>query len=212
MQSLKSDELLKSDEERRGALRRHLYHIAKVQTGPGNEPRACRVLDISDTGVRLDIILGVRSAERVRLGSFRQHRREMQGDFGGATMSLAPNSLVEIIASYGGDGHGVPGTPAVRREPFVLISSKVHLGAAQTPPEGMPCNLSVCCGPCRLARKTSNGRSSIAYEDALRALQLSSRTDPITTIIAQRIIEAAKTGVRDLAELCALAIKDLRVP
>jgi hypothetical protein len=49
---------LKSDEERRGALRRHLYHIAKVQTGPGNEPRACRVLDISDTGVRLDIILG----------------------------------------------------------------------------------------------------------------------------------------------------------
>ena len=55
-------------------------------------------------------------------------------------------------------------------------------------------------------------RLSIAYEDALRALQLSSRTDPITTIIAQRIIEATKTGVRDSAELCALAIKDLRVP
>lgn len=55
-------------------------------------------------------------------------------------------------------------------------------------------------------------RLSVAYEDALRALQLSSRTDPITTIIAQRIIEAAKTGVQDSAELCALAIKDLRVP
>jgi len=38
------------------------------------------------------------------------------------------------------------------------------------------------------------------------------RTGPITTIVAQRIIEAAKTGVRDSAELCALAIKDLRVP
>jgi hypothetical protein len=53
---------------------------------------------------------------------------------------------------------------------------------------------------------------SIAYEDALGALQLSSRNDPITTIIAQRIIEAAKKGERDPAQLCALAIKDLRVP
>jgi hypothetical protein len=51
-----------------------------------------------------------------------------------------------------------------------------------------------------------------AYEDALIKLQLSNRTDPITTIIAQRIIEAAKTGVRDPAQLSAMAIKDLRVP
>ncbi len=51
-----------------------------------------------------------------------------------------------------------------------------------------------------------------AYEDALTKLQLSNRSDPIATIIAQRIVEAAKTGVRDSAELCALAIKDLRVP
>ncbi len=51
-----------------------------------------------------------------------------------------------------------------------------------------------------------------AYEDALRALPLSNRTDPITTIVAERIIEAAKTGVRDPGRLCALAIKDLRVP
>jgi hypothetical protein len=53
---------------------------------------------------------------------------------------------------------------------------------------------------------------SIAYEDALGALQLSDRADPITTIIAQRIIEAAKKGERDSAQLCALAIKDLRIP
>jgi hypothetical protein len=38
------------------------------------------------------------------------------------------------------------------------------------------------------------------------------RTGPITTIVAQRIIEAAKAGARDSAELCALVIKDLRVP
>jgi hypothetical protein len=51
-----------------------------------------------------------------------------------------------------------------------------------------------------------------AYENALTKLQLSNRTDPITTIIAERIIEAAKTGVRDSDQLCTMAIKDLRVP
>ena len=50
-----------------------------------------------------------------------------------------------------------------------------------------------------------------AYEDALRTLQLSNRDDPVTTIIAQRIIEAARTGERNPAELRMLAIKDLRV-
>jgi hypothetical protein len=53
---------------------------------------------------------------------------------------------------------------------------------------------------------------STAYEDALRALELPDRDDPITQIIAQRIIEAAKTGVRDPVKLCNLAVKDLRVP
>ena len=51
-----------------------------------------------------------------------------------------------------------------------------------------------------------------AYEDALRALELADRSDPVTTIVAERIIEAAKTGERDPAQLCAMAIKDLRVP
>jgi hypothetical protein len=53
---------------------------------------------------------------------------------------------------------------------------------------------------------------TLAYENALRALELSNRTDPVTTIIAQRIVEAAKTGVRDPDQLCTMAIKDLRVP
>ena len=45
---------------------------------------------------------------------------------------------------------------------------------------------------------------SIAFEDAPGAPHLSKRTGPIITIIVKRIIEAAKAGVRDSAELCAL--------
>lgn len=53
---------------------------------------------------------------------------------------------------------------------------------------------------------------ALAYENALVALQIADRSDRITNIIAQRIIEAAKAGERDPAALCALAIKDLTVP
>ena len=55
-------------------------------------------------------------------------------------------------------------------------------------------------------------RLSTAYEEALRLLQLSDRSDPITQIIAERIIQAAQTGVHEPSEICRLAIKDLRVP
>jgi hypothetical protein len=53
-----------------------------------------------------------------------------------------------------------------------------------------------------------------AYEGALRLLQLANRTetDPINEIVAKRIIDAAKTGIRDPEELCAWAIKDLTIP
>jgi hypothetical protein len=51
-----------------------------------------------------------------------------------------------------------------------------------------------------------------AYEDALRALKLNDRDDPITQLVAKRIIEAAQTGLRDPDSLCATAIKDLSVP
>jgi hypothetical protein len=55
-------------------------------------------------------------------------------------------------------------------------------------------------------------RLSTACEEALRLLQLSDRTDAATQIIARRIIQAAQSGLRDPAEICRLAIKDLRVP
>jgi hypothetical protein len=55
-------------------------------------------------------------------------------------------------------------------------------------------------------------RLAEAYEDALRALHISDRDDPINEIIAQRIIEGARSGVRDPGDLCKIAIKNLMVP
>jgi hypothetical protein len=51
-----------------------------------------------------------------------------------------------------------------------------------------------------------------AYEDALRVLGLVDRTDPITEIIAKKIIEVAQTGERDPLQICARAITDLGIP
>ena len=57
-----------------------------------------------------------------------------------------------------------------------------------------------------------SGRYRTAYEEALGALHISDRDDPINKIIAQRIIEAARAGVRDPIALCQMAVKDLMVP
>jgi hypothetical protein len=51
-----------------------------------------------------------------------------------------------------------------------------------------------------------------AYEEALRALHISDRDDPINELIAQRILEGARAGVRDPNTLCKMAVKDLVVP
>ena len=55
-------------------------------------------------------------------------------------------------------------------------------------------------------------RLTTAYEAALKVMRLTNRDDPITQIIAQRIIEIAQTGVHDPAKLCAAALKDFDVP
>jgi hypothetical protein len=54
----------------------------------------------------------------------------------------------------------------------------------------------------RLLQKSAFGPEQIAYiaaayEDALRELGFANRTDPITEIIAKKIIEIAQTGERD---------------
>jgi len=46
-----------------------------------------------------------------------------------------------------------------------------------------------------------------AYEETLEALELSDRSDPITHMVARKIIELGQTGVRDPHQISALAIK-----
>jgi hypothetical protein len=58
-------------------------------------------------------------------------------------------------------------------------------------------------GPEEIARMTT------AYEDALRVLGLTDRADPMTEILAKKIIEIAQTGERDPARICANAVASI---
>jgi hypothetical protein len=51
-----------------------------------------------------------------------------------------------------------------------------------------------------------------AYDAALQLLRLTDRTDPVTEIIAKKIIEIARSGERDPSKICARAIKELGIP
>ena len=51
-----------------------------------------------------------------------------------------------------------------------------------------------------------------AYEDCLRTLKLTNRTDPLTEIIAKAIFEIAQTGVRDPVQLRDLALEHIGTP
>ena len=50
-----------------------------------------------------------------------------------------------------------------------------------------------------------------AYEDALRVLQLANRQDPITELVAKKIIEVAQLGERDPKRLCDKALTGLGI-
>jgi hypothetical protein len=50
-----------------------------------------------------------------------------------------------------------------------------------------------------------------AYEAALKALELADRADPITEIVARKIIEISQTGVRDPLQISKLALKALGI-
>jgi len=69
----------------------------------------------------------------------------------------------------------------------------------------------------RLLQNTVFGPDDItsmaeAYENALRTLGLVDRNDPVTEIVAKKIIEIAQTGERDPLRLAALTIQQLGVP
>jgi hypothetical protein len=51
---------------------------------------------------------------------------------------------------------------------------------------------------------------SSAYEDALRALDLVDRSDPLTDLVAKRIIEFAQRGERDAIRLRHLVLASLK--
>ncbi|HTP92448.1 MAG TPA: hypothetical protein VMJ52_11965 [Xanthobacteraceae bacterium] len=55
-------------------------------------------------------------------------------------------------------------------------------------------------------------RIATAYEDCLVALKLADRSDPITEILARKIIEIAQTGMRDSAQISRLALRELGFP
>ncbi len=47
---------LEPDQDRRAALRHHLYHVVKIQPGADAAPRECLIVDISDEGVRIYVV------------------------------------------------------------------------------------------------------------------------------------------------------------
>ena len=66
----------------------------------------------------------------------------------------------------------------------------------------------------RLLKNTTFGPEEIerlvmAYEQTLRALGLKDRSDPITLLIAEKIIAVGRLGIEDPAEISKLALKEL---
>jgi hypothetical protein len=49
-----------------------------------------------------------------------------------------------------------------------------------------------------------------AYEETLRALNLVDRIDPITELVARKVIEISQSDVRDPAQISRLAVMALR--
>jgi len=54
-------------------------------------------------------------------------------------------------------------------------------------------------------------RITDAHEEALRVLRLVDRLDPITELIATKIIEITETGERDLSEIRARTLEELGI-
>ena len=55
-------------------------------------------------------------------------------------------------------------------------------------------------------------RLEAAYEQALRTLCVKERDDPLTEMIAKKIIKIAKTGIHDPTQIAARVIKELGIP
>ena len=51
-----------------------------------------------------------------------------------------------------------------------------------------------------------------AYKETLLALRLVDRTDPITDLVARKVIEIGCSGGRDAAEISSLVVRQLGSP
>ena len=66
----------------------------------------------------------------------------------------------------------------------------------------------------RLLRNTTFGPEELerlvtAYDETLRALGLKDRSDPITQLVAEKIIAVAQLGIEDPAEISKVVLKEL---
>jgi hypothetical protein len=52
--------------------------------------------------------------------------------------------------------------------------------------------------------------TATAYEAMLLELGLTDRTDPITTIVASKIVTICQLGERDPERICELALREIR--
>ena len=64
----------------------------------------------------------------------------------------------------------------------------------------------------RHSRLKTLPRSLPRYEDCLRILKLTNRSDPFTEIVAKAIFAIAQTGVRDPVQLRKLALEQIGTP
>jgi len=55
-------------------------------------------------------------------------------------------------------------------------------------------------------------RLVMAYEQTLRALRLKYRNDPITLLVAEKMIAIGRLGIEDPAQISKLALKQLGPP
>ena len=52
---------------------------------------------------------------------------------------------------------------------------------------------------------------SAAFDRALRSLQIVDRNDPLSEIVARKIIEVGGTGIREPTEIAHIALKQLNL-
>lgn len=55
-------------------------------------------------------------------------------------------------------------------------------------------------------------RLSNAYEQALKTIGVKERNDPLSEMIAKKIIEIGQTGLKDPVQICIRAVEALGLP